>query len=388
MNMPGMAPAPAAPAPAAMAGMPNMPGMAAPAASPPAAVAPADGMPMAMFDKYNTFNYQQLRSVEKTTFPANRPVREVTLNLSGDMRRYIWGFNGKTLSGADAILVRRGEIVRFRLVNATMMFHPLHLHGHFFRVLNGQGDYSPLKHTVNLSPMETVVIEFLADEENDWFFHCHILYHLVGGMGQVVHYDGTTPDADVVAARASPASPMKDPAGDKAYYFWGQLHAGFPTSYLDLNYSNQRNAFILGVDANRRGQFELDADYERYLSQYLRVFGGLDAGNERFIRRKTADGDAPTEQRIVRAVAGVRYLLPFLIDSEVKFDALGNVRFQLENEQQLFSRLILNSRAQWLVGGYTRLRLHLDYLLTQNLALFGNYDTRYRSASGGLSYRF
>jgi len=389
MNMPGMAEAPAA---VATTGMADMPGMTAPptAGGGKTASAPAEaGMPMAMFDKYNTFNYQQLRSVEKTVFPANRQVREVTLNLSGDMRRYIWGFNGKTLSGADAILVRRGEVVRFRLVNGTMMFHPLHLHGHFFRVLNGQGDYSPLKHTVNLSPMETVVIKFLADEQNDWFFHCHILYHLVGGMGQVVHYAGTTPDADVVAARTSPASPMKDPAGDKAYYFAGQLDAGFPTSYLALNYSNQRNAFIFGADVNRRGQFELDADYERYLSQYLRVFGGIDAGNEQFLRRTTtANGDAPTVQRIVRPVAGVRYLLPFLIDSEVKFDALGNVRFQLTGEQQLFSRVILSYQGQWLVRGYTRLHLDLDYLLTKNLALFGNYDTRYSNFSGGLSYRF
>ena len=251
MNMPGMAEAPVAVA--TTGSMTDMPGMVAPALptaeGSKTASAPAEaGMPMAMFDK---FNYQQLRSVEKTVFPANRQVREVTLNLPGDMRRYIWGFNGKTLSGADAILVRRGEIVRFRLVNATMMFHPLHLHGHFFRVLNGQGDYSPLKHTVNLSPMETVVIEFLADEENDWFFHCHILYHLVGGMGQVVHYEGTTPDADVVAARTSPASPMKDPAGDKSYYFAGQLDAGFPTSYLALSHSNQRNAFVFGANVNR-----------------------------------------------------------------------------------------------------------------------------------------
>lgn len=346
------------------------------------------GMQMPMFDKFNTFNYRQLRSTEKTVFPTNRPVREVTLNLSGDMRRYIWGFNGKTLSGADAITVRRGEIVRFRLVNNTMMFHPLHLHGHFFRVLNGQGDYSPLKHTVNLSPMETVVIEFLADEENDWFFHCHILYHLVGGMGQVVHYEGTTPDADVVAARNSPSSPMKDPAGDKRYYFWGQLDAGYPTSYLALNYSNQRNAFIVGADVNRRGQFELDADYERYLSQYLRVFGGIDAGNEKFLRRTTSDRHVPAEQKIVRAVAGVRYLLPFLIDSEVKFDVRGNVRFQLSGEQQLLPRVVLSYQAQWLVSSYTRLRVDLDYLLTKNLALFGNYDTRYSNLSGGLSYRF
>lgn len=139
---------------------------------------------------------------------------------------------------------------------------------------------------------------------------------------------------------------------------------------------------------NRRGQFELDADYERYLSQYLRVFGGIDAGNDKFLRRSTAGTDVPSEQKIVRAVAGVRYLLPFLIDSEVKVDALGNVRFQLSGEQQLLNRLILTCQAQWLVSGYTRLRVDLDYLLTKNLALFGNYDTRYNIVSGGLSYRF
>ena len=393
MNMPGMAEAPVAVATtSSMADMPGMTATPTPTADGSKMTsAPADaGMPMAMFDKYNTFNYQQLRSTEKTTFSTNRPVREVTLNFSGDMRRYIWGLNGKTLSDADAILVRRGEIVRFRLVNGTMMFHPMHLHGHFFRVLNGQGDYSPLKNTINLSPMETVVIEFLADEQNDWFFHCHILYHLVGGMGQVVHYAGTTPDADVVAARTSPASPMKDPAGDKKYYFWGQLDAGFPTSYLALNYSNQRNAFIFGANVNRNKQYELDADYERYLSQYLRVFGGVDAGTEQFLRKVSAGGETTVaaERNVVRAVAGVRYLLPFLIDSEAKIDVKGNVRFQLAGEQQLFSRVLLNYQGQWLVGSYTRLRVDLDYLLTKNMGLFTTYDTRYSNFSGGLSYRF
>lgn len=97
--------------------------------------------------------------------------------------------------------------------------------------------------------------------------------------------------------------------------------------------------------------------------------------------------DVPSEQKIVRAVAGIRYLLPFLIDSEVKVDALGNVRFQLSGEQQLLNRLILTYQTQWLVSSYTRLRVDLDYLLTKNLALFGNYDTRYNTV-GGLSYRF
>ena len=62
------------------------------------------------------------------------------------------------------------------------------------RVLNGQGNYSPLKHTVSVSPFETVEIEFEANEEKDWIFHCHNLYHMKLGMGGVLHCDGTERD--------------------------------------------------------------------------------------------------------------------------------------------------------------------------------------------------
>ena len=86
------------------------------------------------------------------------------------MERYTWSFDDKTLTEVDKIRINKGEIVRFNLINETMMHHPIHLHGHFFRVLNGQHDYAPLKHTVNVPSLETVTIEFAANEEKDWFF--------------------------------------------------------------------------------------------------------------------------------------------------------------------------------------------------------------------------
>ena len=82
----------------------------------------------------------------------------MTLKLTGSMERYVWSINDTPMYAADEIRIRRGENVKFILVNETMMNHPIHLHGHFFRVLNGQGEYSPLKHTVNVSPFETVEI--------------------------------------------------------------------------------------------------------------------------------------------------------------------------------------------------------------------------------------
>lgn len=118
--------------------------------------------------------YDNLRSIEQTTLPSENETREVVLNLTGDMERYVWSINGMTLNEEDKILIKKGENVRFVLNNTTMMHHPMHLHGHFFRVLNEHGEYSPLKHTVDVPPLGTTVIEFEANEEKDWFFHCHV----------------------------------------------------------------------------------------------------------------------------------------------------------------------------------------------------------------------
>lgn len=74
------------------------------------------------------------------------------------------------------------------MINQTGMWHPMHLHGHFFRVLQGAGDFCPLRHTVNVAPGETVAVEFTADNPGRWFFHCHNAYHLAAGMARVFDY--------------------------------------------------------------------------------------------------------------------------------------------------------------------------------------------------------
>lgn len=84
----------------------------------------------------------------------------------------------------DPLLIRQGDRVQIELVNRTMMWHPTHLHGHFFRLVQGAGERAP-KHTVNVAPRESVHIEFTADNPGRWFFHCHNLYHLAAGMARV-----------------------------------------------------------------------------------------------------------------------------------------------------------------------------------------------------------
>ena len=127
-----------------------------------------------------------------STYHAGKKVGEIRLTLDGDMERYVWFLNTKPLSESDTIHIREGEVVRFIMINRTMMHHPMHLHGHFFRVINGQGDHAPLKHTVDVAPMSTTVIEFDANQVGDWFFHCHLLYHMKSGMARVVSYENFT----------------------------------------------------------------------------------------------------------------------------------------------------------------------------------------------------
>ncbi|TKD53172.1 copper resistance system multicopper oxidase [Sphingomonas baiyangensis] len=115
------------------------------------------------------------------------PERTLELHLTGNMERYMWAFDGRKFSEiTDPIPFGLGERVRVRLVNDTMMGHPIHLHGHFFELVTGHGDHAPRKHTVNVQPGGIVEFDFTADAVGDWAFHCHMLYHMHAGMMQVV----------------------------------------------------------------------------------------------------------------------------------------------------------------------------------------------------------
>ena len=145
------------------------------------------GMDMSNNPGIVTLNYGMLRSPLKTILP-DVPAKELHFTLTGNMNRYVWGINGKTINKWDKILIEKGQNVRIILFNNSMMRHPMHLHGHDFRVLNGQGEYAPLKNVLDIMPMERDTIEFAANQSGNWFFHCHILYHMMAGMGNVFTY--------------------------------------------------------------------------------------------------------------------------------------------------------------------------------------------------------
>ena len=130
--------------------------------------------------------YTDLKAVKRGD-DRRPPSREITLHLTGNMRRFIWGFDGKKSSEAEPIEIRRGERVRFVLINDSMMEHPIHLHGLWSELDNGQGDFRPYKHTSLVKPGERLSYLVTADEPGRWAYHCHLLYHMEMGMFREVH---------------------------------------------------------------------------------------------------------------------------------------------------------------------------------------------------------
>ncbi|MEC7295814.1 MAG: copper resistance system multicopper oxidase, partial [Pseudomonadota bacterium] len=137
-------------------------------------------------DERRILVYRDLKAI--TPWPDRRePGRELELHLTGNMERYIWSFDGKKFSEVTGpIHFVKDERLRLILINDTMMEHPIHLHGMWMELENGQGELIPRKHTLNVKPGERVSALITADAEGSWAFHCHLLYHMDAGMFRVV----------------------------------------------------------------------------------------------------------------------------------------------------------------------------------------------------------
>jgi CopA family copper-resistance protein len=129
--------------------------------------------------------YADLRSISPHD-DMSSPSRTIEFHLTGNMERFVWGFNGKKFSESEPIRIALGEKVRFALINNTMMEHPIHLHGFFTVLENGQGNFMPLKHTVNVKPGERLSYFFNAHTPGHWAFHCHLMYHMETGMFRTI----------------------------------------------------------------------------------------------------------------------------------------------------------------------------------------------------------
>ncbi|MGE3973727.1 MAG: multicopper oxidase family protein [Bdellovibrionales bacterium] len=276
----------------------------------------------------------EIRAQEKTLFPAKIPRYDVKLVLGGDMERYVWHINGKAIHEDRTIAINEGDVVRFTFENETMMHHPMHLHGHFFRVLNQYDDYSPLKHTVDVPPHGKRTIEFLANEPGEWMLHCHNLYHMKTGMARVIQYSSFKPKAEITHHQ------KHDPHLHDHVYFDGSAKAATNLGEAKLRLSQTWHNFEARIEARKDDHWETEGDllYRRWFGQYFNVIAG---GTSRHHEQ--------------RGMLGAGYLLPMLIETQILIDHKGKLRVDLEKSFQwtkyVFSdvevRLRQEEAAEW-----------------------------------------
>ncbi len=322
-----------------------------------------------------TLNYSMLKATFPTTLPTEAPTRELNFELSGNMNRYVWSMDNKVLSETDKILIKKGENVRITLYNGSMMRHPMHLHGHDFRLLNGKGAYAPLKNVLDIMPMETDTIEFNANIEGDWFFHCHILYHMMAGMNRVFSYEEQS---------SNPYLPNKNWAYKKLQRESNKLHFmaenDFATNGNDGMIMLQNTRWSFGTEwrlgYHDEHGYETETHFGRYFgkNQWFMPFVGFD-----WRYRKTNDvfeenlfGQINTKDNRAVISIGAEYVLPLLVRLKFEIYNDGILRFQLMREdipisQRLRFAFMVNTDKEYMTG--------FKYIVHRNFAISSHYDS-------------
>ena len=328
-----------------------------------------------------TLNYSMLRSPEKTTLPKEAPTKTLRFELTGNMNRYVWSLNNKVISESDKILIKKGENVRIILYNGSMMRHPMHLHGHDFRLLNDQGEYAPLKNTLDIMPMETDTLEFNANAEGDWFFHCHILYHMMSGMGRIFTYENQAPNPLIPRPQYAM---RKLNADDRRFHIMAEND--FATNGNDGMAMLQNTRWSIGSEW-RLGYhdmhgYEIETHAGRYFGkmQWLMPFIGfdwryrkMDIDSMGFKHvEKNIFGQKNTKDNRTQFSLGVDYTLPMLIHIQAEVYHDGNLRLQLMREDIPLSRRL---RAGFMLNSDKEYMLDLRYILSRHIGLRTHYDS-------------
>ncbi len=323
-----------------------------------------------------TLNYSMLKSPTKTTLPKDAPVRELRFELTGNMNRYVWSMDNVVLSETDKILIKKGENVRITIYNNSMMRHPMHLHGHDFRVLNGQGEYAPLKNVLDIMPMETDVIEFEANADGDWFFHCHILYHMMAGMNRVFSYEDSEPN---------PYLPNKAEAYKKLQAESNQFHFmaenDFATNGNDGQAMLQNTRWSIGTEwrlgYHDEHGYESETHIGRYIgrNQWFMPFIGFDARYRKLGHGEIEEnlfGQKSTKDKRIQASLGFDYTLPMLLIFQAEVFHDGNVRMQLMRDdipvsKRLRMAFMVNTDKEYMAG--------FKYIIGKNMGITTHYDS-------------
>ncbi len=300
------------------------------------------------------------------------------------MNRYQWDINDLPISEADKISIRKGDNVRIILYNNSMMRHPMHIHGHYFRLLNGQGEYAPLKNVLDIMPMETDTIEFNANADGgDWFMHCHILYHMMSGMGRVFSYDNKISNPPLDSIKNSYKKFLMD---DKGWYFTAGASLQSQAIYGNATIMDRHYQFdAMGV-LDYTGGYISETHFGRFLDkqQFLKVYIGTDIRNLTNSVKNIDQGMSNYLEKREVAVIGIQYMLPFFLQTELRVDNTGRVRFQVSRQGlALTSRL----RLEGMVNTDKEYEIGLHYIITKRISVSANYDSDF-GIGGGITFTY
>ncbi|MGZ5285767.1 MAG: multicopper oxidase domain-containing protein, partial [Flavisolibacter sp.] len=323
-----------------------------------------------------TLNYDVLRSPFKTSLPEER-TRVLHFTLTGNMNRYLWTLDNKTVTETDRIMIERGENLRLVLTNNSMMRHPMHLHGHDFRVVNSGGEYSPLKNVIDVMPMETDTIEFAANQDGNWFFHCHILYHMMAGMGRVFTYNNSAFNPDLPDPQAAYRAFKKHPDQNMRHLM---ARIGLESNGSDGEAMLSSNRFAIitewRIGLKKHHGIESETIFGRYLgvNQWWLPYIGFDYHRNTMENEteKNFFGQQSNQNNRRTFTIGVQYLTPWLMIADARVDGNGKFRFELSREDiPLTPRLRLgmmgNTDKEYMVG--------LRYAISKWLMLSTHYDS-------------
>ena len=329
-----------------------------------------------------SLNYEMLRAPEKTTLPDG-PWKELKFDLTGNMNRYVWSLDNKVVSETDKILIKKGENIRIILFNNSMMRHPMHLHGHDFRLLNGQGENAIMKNIIDIMPMERDTIEFAANEPGgDWFFHCHILYHMMSGMGRIFSYDNPLVDkTDITNTKVARRGLNAD---DRKFHPMGRL--GLESNGSDgefmLAQTRWKASTLWHLGFHDKHGYESETMIGRYMGrmQWWYPYVGFDyhykkEGGPKNIfggEEKNLFGQTSNKNNRKTVIAGVAYTLPLLFIADGRVDGNGKFRFQLSREDipiapRLRFNMMINTDKEYMAG--------FRYILTKYFSLSTHYDS-------------
>ena len=368
-------------------------------------------IPSEMKEKTFGTKYQTLRAAIKTNDPSKPIDDTIRMDLNGWMGSFIWFINGVPEYKAKPILLEPSKRYRLIFTNNSMMNHPMHIHGHWFILRNGHGAYDPLLHTIDVPPGSTVVVDLDTDASGQWFFHCHMLYHMLAGMARVFQYstlieitqgekkpehlvkDTIYPNRPIVRVdETRPIDtllvhhPMAHPPG---FYF---------SSYLDVGadpFSNTEKITFKGLygpdyhklelftnDAEiKKGKIE-NADMDIFYWNLTRQFWAIKGGVNYFYR--------PAAKPYWQPGVGIEGLMPWFIDTDIRgyyYGGSAKLDVELTRDTQITNNFFINLGVRSILasktvtqaaigGGLNQMQYTIRpyYRLRPGLNIFAQYE--------------